>query len=73
MPLNSDCASYRLDRAWKLNQHAIAGGLDEMAVASRDRRVDQFAAVRPERPQGADLVGAHQPGITRDIGRQDRR
>src|SRR5439155_244280 len=57
--------------ARELNKHSIAGRLDDAAAMRRDGGIDEFAAVRLERCQGADLVGSHQPGVSGDVGRQD--
>jgi len=38
-----------------------------------DLGIDQFASDRLQRSEGAFLVGAHPPGITGDIGGEDRR
>ena len=40
---------------------------------TRDGRVDQIAAQRPQPRQGAILVGAGEPAVTDDIRDQDRR
>jgi hypothetical protein len=42
-------------------------------VVLPDFRVDQFAPDRLQRHEGAFLILAHQPRITGDIGREDRR
>src|SRR5204862_7522665 len=34
---------------------------------------DQLAGLRLERPQGADLVGSHQPAVAGHVGGEDRR
>ena len=59
----------RIDDAGEFHQHAVAGGLDDAAVVLGDAGVDQFAAVRFERRERADLVGAHQPAVADHIRR----
>ena len=59
------------DRA-KLEQHAVAGGLHEPSAVLRYESVGD-RAVFTEGARRTDLVEAHEPRITRDIGRQDRR
>src|SRR5581483_12180750 len=44
----------------------------DAAVMLRDRRVDQLAAMRLERIQRPDLVGAHQPAVADHIGSENR-
>src|SRR6266404_1659942 len=46
--LNVHRATYRIDHARKLYQHAVASGFDNTATVLRDARIDQFATVRLE-------------------------
>ena len=39
----------------------------------RELRINEFATVRCQTRERAFLVGAHETGITNDIGAQDRR
>src|SRR5262249_40883613 len=61
-----------IDGTSELHQHAVAGRLYGPAVMLGDCRIDDLAPQGLQHREGANLVGAHQPGITRDIGRQDR-
>jgi len=70
--LHSDCAFGRIDHRGKLKQHAVPRGLRE-AAAMFCHEVINDHAVFAEGAGGAHLIDAHQPGITRDIGRQDCR
>ena len=70
--LHSDCAFGRIDHRGKLKQHAVPRGLHE-ATAMFCHEVINDHAVFAEGAGGAHLINAHQPGITRDIGRQDCR
>jgi hypothetical protein len=58
------------DDARKLDQEAVAGGLDEVALVLGDLRIDLLAAQPLEARQGAGLVQPHQPTVARDIGRE---
>ena len=71
--LHLDRAPHRVDDAGKLYQQPVAGGLDDAAAVLGDLGVDQFAPDRLQRRERAFLVGAHQPRIADDIGRQNRR
>ena len=72
-PLNVDGAAHRVDNAGKLNQQAVAGGLDDPPAMLVDFRVGDFAPDRLERKERSLFVLAHQPGIADDIGRQNCR
>src|SRR5208283_3601428 len=71
--LDLDGIAHRIDDAGELGQEAVAGGLDDAAPVLGDLGVAELAPYRRQRDQGAFLVGAHQPRIAGDIGRQDRR
>ena len=71
--LDADSAADGIDDAGELHQHAVTCGLDDAAVVPGDVGIDQFAAVRLERTQRCDLIGAHQPAVADDIGGEDRR
>src|SRR5262249_54064420 len=47
--LDRDCTSDSLDRAGKFDKEAVPSGLDDAAVASRDRWIYQFSAVGSKR------------------------
>ncbi len=70
--LHRDRAAHRIDDAGKLDQHAVAGGLDDAAAVLGDFRIDQLAAQRLEPFERAFLVRPHQPRIPRHIGGKDR-
>ena len=71
--LHLDRAAHRIDDAGELHQQAVAGGLDDAAAVFGDLRIDQLAPMALEAREGRALVAAHQPRITRHIGREDRR
>ena len=54
--LHRDRAGDGVDDARELDQHAVAGGLDDAAVVLGDLRIDQFAAMRSKPRQSAGLV-----------------
>ena len=70
--LHLDRAAHRIDDAGKLDQQAVAGGLDDAAVVLGDLRIDELAPQRLEAFERAFLVRAHQPRIARDIGGEYR-
>ena len=69
--LDVDRAPDRVDHAGELDEEAVAGGLDDPAGVRGDGGIDQLAPVRLQRGQGAVLVGAHEPAVAGDVGRQD--
>ena len=71
--LDLDRAADRVHDAAKLDNRSIAGALDDAAVMSGDRRVDEIAAQPSEARKGPILVGTGEPAITDDIRNQDRR
>jgi hypothetical protein len=71
--LDRERAADCVDDAPELDEHAVARRLDDAAAVTGDRGVDELAAVRLQRRQGADLVDAHQAAIADDVRRQNRR
>ena len=71
--LRLDGPAHRLDRAGKLNEEAVASGLDDAAAVPGDAGIDQLAPARLELGEGALLVRPHQARIAGDIGGGDRR
>src|SRR5438874_9127124 len=65
-------AAHRVDDAAELDQHAVAGSLDDAAIVLGDTRIDKLGPQRLESRQGAFLVRPHQPRVAGDIGGQDR-
>jgi hypothetical protein len=72
-PLDLDRAPHSVDDARKLDQHAVAGGLDDAPVMLPDFRIDELAAMRLQAVEGAFLVRSHQPRITGHVRCEDRR
>src|SRR5262249_38518085 len=69
--LHLDRAAHRIDYARKLQQQAIARGLDDTATVSRNRWVNHLQTEGFQRCQGATLVATHQPRVARDVGRHN--
>ena len=69
--LNVHRATDRIDHAGEFHQHAVAGGFDDAAAVPGDGGIDQFAAMRLQRRDGAHLIGAHQAAVTNHIRRQN--
>ena len=62
----------RIDHRGKLNQHTVAGGLDDTPTVFRYQRIG-YSAVFAQDAGGADLVEPHQSRITGHVGGQYRR
>jgi hypothetical protein len=71
--LNFDGAAHGLDHAPEFDQSAVAGALDDTPAMRGDGRIDQVATQRPQPRERPLLVGAGQPAVAGDVGRQDRR
>jgi hypothetical protein len=72
-PLDLDRAADRIDNARKLDQHAVASGLDDAAAMPADLRIDKLAAMGLQTLERALLIRSHQPRIARGIGGEDCR
>ena len=71
--LDFDCATRLIDHAAKFGDESVAGALDDPAVVSGHRRLDQIAEERAQPRERALLVHAREPAVANDIGEQDRR
>jgi len=67
LPLNGNRARHRVYSAGKLNQNAIAGGLDDAAFVLRYGRIDDLAPMGLEGLKGPDLIRTHQTAEARDV------
>ena len=72
-PLHHDGAAHGIDDRGELDQHAVAGGLEDASAVLVDQRVDQFAPMALQSGERLFLVRPHQPRIFDDIGAEDRR
>ena len=72
IPLDFGGAFDRIHDARKLDQHSVAGQLDDSALMLGNGRVDQFRAMAFEVRQCADLISAHQAAVTDNVGGHDR-
>jgi hypothetical protein len=70
--LDLDGAPDRVGDALELDQHAVAGGLDDPAVVLGDGRIDQLDAVGTQARKRALLVGLHQPAVAHHVGGQNQ-
>ena len=61
-----------IDGARELDQHTIAGGLEDAAVVLGCAGVEDLFAKRLELRQRPGLVRAHEPGIADHVGSKDR-
>ena len=64
--------SDRIDDARELDQHAVAGRLDDAAAMRGDGGIDEVLPDRLEPGQRAFLVDAHETAVAGDIRRQHR-
>jgi hypothetical protein len=71
--LDLDRATHRIDRAGKLDQYAVAGGLDDAAAMLGDFRIEQRLPARFQSGQGAFFVASHQAAVAGDARRENRR
>ncbi len=71
-PLHNDGAAHGIDDRGELDQHAVAGGLEDAAAVLIDQRIDQFTPMTFENGERLLLVRPHQPRIFDDIGAEDR-
>jgi hypothetical protein len=68
--LHLDSKAHRVDDAGELDQHAVAGGLDDAAAVRGDLGVAQFGPDPFEGGERALLISSHQPRVAGDIGRR---
>ena len=61
-----------VDDAGELDQEAIAQELDQAAPVARDQRLDHVLSKIAQARQGPRLIGAHQAGVTNQVGNEDR-
>ena len=54
--------------ALELDQHAVAGGLDDAAAVLGDGRIDELEPVGLEPRKRARLVDLHQPAVADHVG-----
>ncbi len=73
LSLHLDGTADRIDDAGKLDKKAVACRLDDTATVFGDLWIHDRTHVALERCQCAFLVEAHQPRISRDISRENRR
>jgi len=73
LPLDFDGTPHRVDDALKLDQQPVAGGLDDAAAMLANLWVDELAPMCLQPGERPLLIGAHQPAVAGDIGRQNGR
>ena len=66
-------AAHGVDHAAELDDRAVSGALDDVAVMGGDRRVDEVAAETAKTHERALLIGAGEPAIADDVRNQNRR
>src|ERR1700730_15766274 len=69
--LHLDPAAYCINAARKFHQHAVPGGLHDLATMFGNFRIDKFAAESFETFKRAFLIRAHQPRISGHICGED--
>ena len=70
--LHRDRAAHRIDDAGKLDQQAVAGGLDDAAPVFRDLGMEKRGAVLLEVAQRRLFVDAHQAAVADDVTGENR-
>src|SRR5262249_44720889 len=70
--LDLDCTTDGVDDAREIDQHAVAGSLDDAAAVLSDLRVYTLAAMRLEAFEPAFLARYSQPGLAGHFGGEDR-
>jgi hypothetical protein len=70
-PLDFGSAQHRVGDAVELEQHAVAGGLDDAAAVFGDGRIDELDPMGFEARERPCLVDLHQPTITHHISCDD--
>ncbi len=70
--LDIDRAAHGFDRAGKLRQHRIAGGVENAAAGLGDEIVDD-GTIGSEPPQRLLFILGYQPAVTGNIGSKNRR
>ena len=70
--LNGNRAHDSVGDAWKLDEYAVPGGLDDTTMVTSNRWVGQLSADRFNGSQGADLVRAHEAAVAHHICCEDR-
>jgi hypothetical protein len=73
LALDLDGTAHCVDNAAELDEKAVASGLDDAPAMLLDSRVCKLASQLLQRGEGAFLIRPHQPRITGDVGRQNRR
>jgi hypothetical protein len=71
-PLDFDGAVHSIDDAAEVNDGAVAGALDDAAMMHGDGWVDQIAPKGPKPCEDAIFVRSSKPGVTDNVGDQDR-
>jgi hypothetical protein len=71
--LDLDRAAHGVDGAAELDQHAVAGRLDDAAAILGDLGVDQRLAAGFQAGEGSFFIASHQPAVAGNIGGQDCR
>jgi hypothetical protein len=64
-------ALHRVDRAGKVDQHAIAGDLENSALVAGDKRLEHRFPAGLERSKRADFITLHKPAVANHISGQN--
>ena len=70
--LNLGRAQHGVGNAMELDEHAVAGGLDDAAVVLGDGRIDQLDPMGLETRKRARLVNLHESAVADHVGGKDR-
>src|SRR5690242_10324611 len=65
--LDVDGAAHRVDDTSMLDEHAVAGGLDDTAAVFGNLRIDEFFAMSLKLAERAFLIETHQLAVTGNV------
>ena len=68
--LNLEGATHGVHHAAELDDRAVSGALDDVAVMGGDGGIDEVAAEAPKTDERALLIGAGEPAIADDVRNQ---
>ena len=71
LALDLSGAGDRIHHARKLDQHAVAGQLDDATLVLGDLGVEKLLAMRVERRERRRLIDAHEPAVADHVGGQN--
>ena len=71
--LNLDCTGDGVHDTAEFSENTVARSVCDMPAMHLDRGVQDFASVDSQTRERTHLVGAHQPAVSRHVGRKNSR